>query len=391
MSSNNGDQRSLQVLHVASFSGNIGDNANHMGFRPWFEDQVGRPVEWTSLEIREFYWKERQWDDDFVFLANSFDLLIIGGGNYFELWVEDSPTGTSVAIEPKTFAKIGVPVLFNALGVDPGQGVPGVSLRRFRAFLDTLLSSDQYLVSVRNDGAQANLEYYLTPRHAEQVLRVPDAGFFCPHPAPAEKPKDQLRVAINLASDMPEVRFAGFTHAGGIDGFSKETATTLETISERFPNVDFVFVPHIFRDLEIISNVIDHLGDRMRRTRVAVAAYGSGDKAAEIGLSIYRGSDVVLGTRFHANVCPIGMGIQTFGMAAYPQINNLYAELGQPERAIMVSEPGFGEKLLFPVSKALSRQQAIEQTPDDAMVLVRDLRSAFGRELQTWLETNRLT
>jgi len=112
----------LRILHVASFSGNIGDNANHMGFRPWFETLAGRPVQWTNLEIREFYWRERVWDDSFVAMANAHDLVVIGGGNYFELWVETSPTGTSIAIEPQTFAKITTPVVFNALGVDPGQG-----------------------------------------------------------------------------------------------------------------------------------------------------------------------------------------------------------------------------------------------------------------------------
>ena len=77
---------SLRILHLASFSGNIGDNANHMGFRPWFAKQVGREVAWSNCEIREFYWKERAFDTDFVALANSYDALVIGGGNYFELW-----------------------------------------------------------------------------------------------------------------------------------------------------------------------------------------------------------------------------------------------------------------------------------------------------------------
>ena len=78
----------LKILHIASFSGNIGDNANHMGFRPWFEALAGAPVSWTRLEIREFYWRERQWDAALVDFINTHDLLVIGGGNYFELWVE---------------------------------------------------------------------------------------------------------------------------------------------------------------------------------------------------------------------------------------------------------------------------------------------------------------
>ena len=88
----------MKVLHLASFDGNIGDNANHSGFRPWLERIAARPLEWHDLEIRSFYWKERRFDQDFAAYANEFDLIVIGGGNYFELWVEGSATGTSIGI-----------------------------------------------------------------------------------------------------------------------------------------------------------------------------------------------------------------------------------------------------------------------------------------------------
>ena len=44
----------MKILHLASFTGNIGDNANHSGFRYWFE-KYNDEAEWTELEIREFY------------------------------------------------------------------------------------------------------------------------------------------------------------------------------------------------------------------------------------------------------------------------------------------------------------------------------------------------
>ena len=39
----------LRLLHIASFSGNIGDNANHMGFRPWFEAQIDAPMPFGQI------------------------------------------------------------------------------------------------------------------------------------------------------------------------------------------------------------------------------------------------------------------------------------------------------------------------------------------------------
>jgi hypothetical protein len=127
--------KAFGVLHIASFTGNIGDNANHLGFRSWFETLVENKIQWNELEIREFYWKNKFWDKEFVKYANNFDLIIIGGGNYFELWVEKSPTGTSIEIEPDLFKKIERPVYFNALGVDPGQGASEFQLRSSKLLL----------------------------------------------------------------------------------------------------------------------------------------------------------------------------------------------------------------------------------------------------------------
>lgn len=380
----------LRVLHVASFTGNIGDNANHIGFRGWFESLTDRAVIWTSLEIREFYWKERQWDDSFVELANAHDLLIIGGGNYFELWVETSPTGTSIAIRPETFAKLRTPIFFNALGVDPGQGVPDASQKKFTAFIDNLLSSSQYLVSVRNDGAHNNMRRYIGDARTDKVHRIPDGGFFIPSPRPATKPDGILRIGINIASDMPEFRFSGFSNSQGIIGFTKEMASAVHAIGMNHPDAEFVFLPHIFRDIDIISQVISHLPDRLRRTRLAIAPYGCGDDAARTSMSIYASCDLVLAMRFHANVCPIGMGVQTLGLSCYPQIENLYAELAQPERVISVGQPGFSELLASRASRALKAPETFPSGPNDARAIVEELRASFESVISGWLRKHSL-
>lgn len=375
----------LRILHVASFTGNIGDNANHGGFRPWFESRLGRPVEWTSREIREFYWKERRWDESFVAEANAHDLLVIGGGNYFELWVERSPTGTSIELPPALFAQIRVPVFFNALGVDPGQGTPASSLARFEAFLDRLLGSPQYLVSVRNDGALATLEKFFGPQRAGLVHRLPDAGFFF-RPAAAASRGACRQVGINVASDMGEVRFARFTD--GEAGFVRDFAGVVAQLGAEVPDLTFRFFPHIFRDLGIIARVIDALPDRLRRTRVSVAPYATGDAAADAAFGQYQTCDLVLAMRFHASVCPIGLGRETLGLGCYQQIPALYAELGQPGRCIDVGQPGFGPEL---VSKSLTALASPGTEATEALARVSAQRAAFEPELQRWLATNCVT
>ena len=46
--------KGLRILHVASFSGNIGDNASHMGLRKVLSILIDNP-EITELEIRDYY------------------------------------------------------------------------------------------------------------------------------------------------------------------------------------------------------------------------------------------------------------------------------------------------------------------------------------------------
>lgn len=380
----------LRLLHIASFSGNIGDNANHIGYRGWLQSLSDRLIAWSELEIRQFFWRERAWDADLVDYVNSFDGLVIGGGNYFELWVENSPTGTSIAIAPELWAQIKVPVYFNALGVDPGQGVPVACRARFTGFLDTLLADDKVLVSVRNDGAKKNLSEHIGATYADSVLLAPDNGFFADfQPAKGiplfSDPNVSRIVTMNLASDMAEIRFAGLDD--GVDGFAKEIADAIGTLSERDPALGFLFAPHIFRDLDVVNRVIDRLPDRMRRTRVAQAPYGTGDAAARMVFGFYAASDVCVGTRFHANVVPIGNRRQTLGLVCYPQISALYDEVGQPDRCVDVSEPGFSKILAARVSDALNDPDgAFSGTPQQALDTAQALRDSITPRVGTWIE-----
>lgn len=373
----------LNVLHLASFSGNIGDNANHLGFRPWFEAQLGMPVEWTNLEIREFYWHERDWDEDLVDHINGFDLLVVGGGNYFEMWVEHSPTGTSIGFGSEIFRCINIPVFFNALGADPGQGVPDLSRKRFASFLDTLNASDQYLVSLRNDGAMENLSKHVGSEYAEHIHQLPDHGFFVDEvlEPPVSKGDEDPTICINLAGDMPEIRFAGFHDPLG---FAEETGDLINLLANSYPDHKFMFMPHIFRDFEVINQVLTVLPDRLRRTRVQVAEYGCGNAAAKAMLGHYATADLVLGMRFHANVCPMALSTPTIGLNCYIQIENLYGELNLESRVVFVSKPGFAEAT-FQLANELIAHKHNDAALTQSLCRVKQQRELFQPVLRAWL------
>jgi len=337
----------LRVLHVASFTGNIGDNANHLGLRRLLEANMGRAIDYTEFEMREVYWGQRRFDADFARLANQHDLVMVGGGNYFELWVEHSATGTSIDIDREVLDAITTPVVFNALGVDPGQGASEQALTRFRRFLDYVMAREGWLLSCRNDGSMQTLRSLVGERYAEAFFHLPDYGFFLPseNHFHVELNPAARNAVVQLAGDMPEVRFADRS-AGRLDfdGFIDEMAAAIEGLSAAGFHV--ILTPHIFRDLQLIDRVMQRLPDPLRRRHIAVAPYVTGFAGARHIFSLYRQADLVLGMRFHANVCAYALDRPCIGLSSYRQIDGLYRELRLEQRVVDVRLPGFASRVI---------------------------------------------
>lgn len=384
--------RKLSILHVGSFLGNIGDNANHQGFRPWFERLLNCPIDWQEFEIRNVYRKSAAFDSRFADAANEADLVVIGGGNYFEMWVESSPTGTSISIEDDVFSKIKTPILFNALGVDEGQGVTDTTLQKFRRFLVRLLGSDQYLVSVRNDGARATLDKYASGSPLDRVVALPDGGFFADYSS-CRKAEGAARIGtkitVNLAGDMLERRFPG----GALldyQGFLSEFADVLRRTDEAISGLRIVLVPHVFADVRVYADLLARLPDRLRREQVRVAAYDNGPAAAYAAFSEYLDANVVVAMRFHANVVPIANGVPTIGLSCYDQIPHLYRELELERHAINVRSPGYGALLADRIQYMTTGQAEIKAELAGVMAAIKAMRNTAEAAIGPWLDRHGL-
>ena len=323
----------VKILQVASFKGNVGDIANHFGFRTWFEHFFQEKIDWQEFEIRTVFRGEASFNESFVEFANEFDLVVIGGGNFFELWVDSSPTGTSISIEEKYLDKIIPPIFVNAVGVDDGMGVTTETLTKFNAFLERLVTLKEGLVSVRNDGAYHTLSKYVFDASLlEYVVRLPDGGFFADIPH-AESIYDGPVIGINLAGDMPDIRF-GQTHGEhSYREFLEEYASFLKTLSEKNPNLSFVFFPHIYTDLKIVSDLFELLPDKCT---------------------------LILGMRFHANVLAIANEIPVIGLYCYKQIKSLYEELNLAEYYVDVRRHGYSKKLIELCEHLLQQQESVK-------------------------------
>lgn len=348
--------REINVLHLASFTGNIGDNANHLGSQSLFEKYFDVTFKVFKLEIREFYRKKRHFDHFLLDEMNSYDLVIIGGGNYFELWPENSKSGTSIDLGPDELAMLRVPIIFYSLGVDVGQGITVSNKEKFRSFLKYLKSKpEQFFVSVRNDGALENLRHLYGNEFDDYVKKIPDGGFFSSFDCDQSfKRNGEKLIGVNLAGDMLNQRFSQAE-----DNFIREFSETVSKILSDHKNTKLVFFNHIPKDFFVSSKILNSLKDEFARERTIFAPYLQGDEGAQKIFGLYKACDLMLANRFHANVVPLSMGIPTVGLSNYIQIENLYRDLELDDNLVDISNSGFGPKLVEVATRLLSKN------PDD--------------------------
>ena len=345
--------KTINILHVASFKGNIGDNINHLGFYRQLEASIGY-FEIEKFEIRETFWGNAFFDDNFVRLCNTKDLVIIGGGNYFELWVSKSKTGCSIDISPEKLNNIRTPVVFNSLGVDPGQGVLTENKKKFERFLKSIIENDHMILSVRNDGAIQNIKKYIGQEYVCNFHNIIDAGFYFKRKGKISKfpeiDSNRKNILFQVAGDMLDVRFDEASEINKTE-FIHELASVIEKITPRF---NVLLCAHIYKDMQIINEIISSLRDKTVRNDITILPLIQGDAGAEYIAGIYNCTDLNVPMRFHANVISLISNSRTIGMVNYVQIENLYSELELSSSTIDVRLKNFSERLIHLINEKLS-------------------------------------
>jgi len=372
----------VNILHIASFNGNIGDNAHHNGFRDNFNQMTAENIKWDNLEIREFYksWNVRKFDDNFVRLANEYDLLVIGGGNFFEICHEYSNTGCTIDITIETLKKIKTPIFFNALGFDINKGYTDKTKKDYEKFIKYISESEKYFVTFRNDGSKNNFEKVYGELNTN-IHIIPDGGFFL-------KVNDNYSevnrkfVGINLACDMFNKRIKTNTY----DEFCEKIAGVFEFFFERNENYSIMFFPHIFTDLKIIYDVVSKLDDKYIKYHVKILPYTTSQGNENEFFKYYKACDLISGFRFHTNVCAIALNIPTLGLVTYPKVGELYKEIGLDDRAINVNDEKFFDTYLNKIEESLNKKDEIQKRYTEVNCKLRNQRDEIYVKLKKWLK-----
>ncbi len=350
----------MKILHVASFSGNIGDNASHAGLKKILSHCVP-DFEITRVEIRKFYqnYKEadrRRFDEQFVREANTYDLLIIGGGSFLDYWLPNSATGTTVDIDLEVLKTLTVPTLMTSVGCIPHNEVPDGNIEKFRRFLDTCLSMKNIGIALRCDGSVESIRNEIGVQYLSQLPEIADNGFFYDVVGQHSFPITNY-IALNITDDQIHMKRSA-TAVLDENAYYAELATVVQFIINQLGRT-VVLVPHIYSDLRAISKLLAVIPDRLVRNNVMVAPCLQGDPGTHFMFNIYKQSDMVIGTRLHANICSLAMGVPAVGLTVLDRVQYLYDYIGIPEQACAVT-PGFSSTVIDTIQTTLQTKEQIQ-------------------------------
>lgn len=321
--------------------------------------------------------------------ARDVDAVVIGGGGFWELWPEDFWSGTSLDLEKNFLEVLGKPIFFNALGVDDGRGVGSNAEANFGSLLDVLLSNPKYLVSVRNDGSPMVLRKHFGIAE-ESVLESPDHGFFASdYIVNNGPPIDHQYVAISLAQDMPNIRFRGGFNT---EGLISEIGRAMHLVSER-SELSFALVPHIYSDLDVFSNLLKVLPDKIRRERILVSSLQTSSGTGLDGVDAYRHASLAWTMRFHASALAIGAGAPTIGLVSYPKVRSIFSDSGMFEGSgIEISSGDFAQELVIKSRQLLGSvpcQPANRVVSQYRLNLIKQ-REIVANRIRQWAQINGL-
>jgi polysaccharide pyruvyl transferase WcaK-like protein len=336
-----------RILHIASFDGNIGDNASHIGFDNILS-LLDLDLSIDRLEIRKAYnnYKGKDkilFDETFAEEANNYDYVIFGGGGFLDYWVENSPTGTTISLTETAINKLTTNVLITSVGAHPNKKVPEKNYELFRSFINKIAKKDNFTVALRNDGSKDSLCSVFDNKFASNFNEVLDHGFYY-------KPKieDRLKIegdyiCFNVTKDQVNMYNNGNKIEDFTSYFHEISSLVISIINDYGYKV--VFMPHIYSDISAISELFDYLPDWALRNEIIVAPYIQGDDGCDFIFNTYVKSSGVIASRYHANVVALDNGINCFGLSPLSRIKSLNEDLDN-HFGYAFPTPGFSKEII---------------------------------------------
>ena len=281
----------------------------------------------------------------------------MGGGGFLDYWVANSRTGTTIDISKEDFDRLTVPTLITSIGSFPHKDIPEGNIEKFHDFLKQIFDKDNVRIAFRNDGSADNIHRLFGDEFNPTTIL--DNGFFY-------KPKSDIRrlvsseyVAINTTLDQLKMKNLS---RGILDiaSFENEMRRYVQFLIDN-TNYQIVFVPHIYQDMKAISEILSGINDFYIRTRIVIAPYIQGYEGCNLLMSIYNNASLVVGMRFHTNVCSAAMGVPLISLAALERVEKAMKYIGLDNNVIPVDSSFSSEIIINKMNNIDTKNRLLEE------------------------------
>lgn len=375
-----------RYIHLASFAGNIGDVINHTGFYDSFDFDMSQ-VE--QVEMRRFYKnchesQKLSFDNKLLEKINKSKMLILGGGGFFDVYWNDSNTGTTINMPKEFIDSITVPVLVNAMGVHFDKRKKR-GLNNFFEFFTDIKRRENWFISIRNDGSLKRMQNIYGNEIIDGIQVVPDNGFMVENRYKGIHYGEQKWIGLSITNELLDPQYL---QGVSLEQFNLEIGAFIAELLQYYCCIFFLHGPQDFSTLMQIQNIV---GREAFRNKVIVAPYfpfGGKESVGEF-LRYYSSCDVVVGMRFHSNVVAIANNIPVIGLAIHEQISDLFEEINLAASCVRVGEHDYINRLRYLLNETICKNHIYKSNEKQIMHEIRIKHSNYKRNVEDFIECQR--
>lgn len=365
----------MRILHIASFTGNIGDIINHEGF---YSNILKKGVDVEKLEIRKFYKNAQElcFNQSLLSYINTYDALILGGGGFFDVRWDDSPTGTTLEMDDHFIDDIKIPVLVNAMGVHIDYD-KAEAIRKFNSFILKVCCLNNWMITLRNDGSLSRLKHIVNASDLN-IAVVPDNGFAF---KPLSSVKESNIVGLSITNDLFSPRFNGSITS---ESFNEKMVSLCDYILRQ--GNEIMFFLHAPQDLDVLHFIYKKLGNERFRNGIKVAPFDTYTKENANSINmLYSKCKYIIAMRFHANVIALKNIIPVIGLAGHEQISGIYNEINLPNQCVVIRD-GFYDNLINMIDSINSNPKVYMNVEKTVMDIIESKQHAYSKLVNSFLE-----
>tara|TARA_Y100000389_G_scaffold31120_1_gene26346 strand:- start:18941 stop:20026 length:1086 start_codon:yes stop_codon:yes gene_type:complete len=347
----------LKILHLASFTGNLGDSISHKGLSNVLKEKYKNHYTLNRLEIRRMYQnsyiKKIKCNSNLISYINKHDLFLIGGGGFLSPVFDKTATGTTFDFNSKFIDSITTETIFTSIGGVCKPKSKSIALK-FKEFMKHIENQKYINLCLRNDGSIDELTSLLgESKLNKNIINVVDNAFYY------EKNKDiniSDTAVINIGYD--QVR----QYIKKPEKYYKWLAHLVEAMVIKDYCSKVIFVPHTFQDLKAISDTLSYLADDFIRYYIGVETLAYSKKSITRIENLYNCSKFILGGRYHSNIMGIIFNKNSVPTYSHPRVTSMLESLKISSRDLYSSELSIEKALKNKVSKLSNVHKIINKS-----------------------------